>query len=75
MMRLRLAAAIAVALQSTLVAANTIPLTCYVPGGREVPLGTIFCLPTGTGPRLAVCTQVINVSSWAISDRGCMTMP
>jgi hypothetical protein len=62
-------------LSATVVSANAIPLTCLGPGGREVSLGVQACLPTGQGPRLAVCSRVLNLSSWAVTEVGCMPSP
>lgn len=75
-MALRIATlAASLLLSVTGVCANTIPLTCLGPGGREVSLGVQACLPTGQGPRLAVCSRVLNVSSWAFTEIGCMPSP
>jgi len=75
-MALRIATfAASLLLSVTVVSANTIPLTCLGPGGREVSLGVQACLPTGQGPRLAVCSRVLNVSSWAVTEIGCMPSP
>ncbi len=39
--------------------------------GQHLPLGTLRCLQTPDGPRLAECVKELNVTSWRPSRRPC----
>jgi hypothetical protein len=45
--------------------------SCRAPGRRAL-LGDTLCLDTAEGPRLAMCVMNQNVTSWQISNEGCL---
>ena len=48
------------------------PLDCYCRAeGRTFAIGERVCLRTSTGPRIAECQMVLNVTSWGFTERPC----
>jgi hypothetical protein len=41
--------------------------------GRSFDLGQSLCLATPSGPRVAVCDLLVNVTSWHISQTPCVS--
>ena len=39
--------------------------------GRFVRQGETACIPTPSGPRVAMCAVSINLLNWNVSDRAC----
>ncbi len=41
--------------------------------GRSYELGQSLCLTTPSGPRVAVCDLLVNVTSWRFSQTPCVS--
>ena len=39
--------------------------------GRDIQLGQSVCIDTASGPRMARCVNVLNNTSWEVTERTC----